>query len=90
MDSNIEHSRSTEPHISTDVITSPNRADLTSENQLDPIEIQSSLTLLKLGLKTNLRWLDRDTPDVSAAIDTVHRLLDEISRLESSIATRLA
>lgn len=50
-------------------------------------ELVELLYLLKLGVKTNLRWLGRDTPDINAARKTSARLSDYVDRLEALIGS---
>jgi len=50
-------------------------------------ELAELLYLLKLGVKTNLRWLGRETPDIDAARKTSARLSDYVDRLEALIGS---
>ncbi len=48
-------------------------------------ELAELLYLLKLGVKTNLRWLGREIPDIDAAQKTSARLCEYVERLEALI-----
>ncbi len=48
----------------------------------EPQDIAETLYILKLGLRTNLRWLDRESPNVDAAIRTSTRLCECVEQLE--------
>ncbi|MFK3691079.1 hypothetical protein ACI2J4_12515 [Agrobacterium tumefaciens] len=50
-------------------------------------ELAELLYLLKLGVKTNLRWIGRERPDIDAARKTSARLCVYVDRLESLIAS---
>ncbi len=50
-------------------------------------ELVELVYLLKLGVKTNLRWLAREEPDIDAAYKTSARLCEYVDRLQSLIAT---
>ncbi len=50
-------------------------------------ELVELVYLLKLGVKTNLRWLAREEPDIDAARKTSARLCKYVDRLQSLIAT---
>ncbi len=50
-------------------------------------ELVELVYLLKLGVKTNLRWLAREEPDIDAARKTSSRLCEYVDRLQSLIAT---
>ncbi|QYA17436.1 hypothetical protein [Rhizobium sp. AB2/73] len=48
----------------------------------EPQDIAETLYILKLGLRTNLRWLDRESPNVDAAVRTSTRLCECVEQLE--------
>lgn len=48
----------------------------------EPQDIADTLYILKLGLRTNLRWLDRESPNVDAAVRTSTRLCECVEQLE--------
>jgi hypothetical protein len=50
-------------------------------------ELVELLYLLKLGVKTNLRWIGREKPDIDAARMTSARLCQYVDRLETLIAS---
>lgn len=50
-------------------------------------ELVELLYLLKLGVKTNLRWIGRTRPDIDAARKTSARLCEYVDRLEILIAS---
>ena len=50
-------------------------------------ELVELLYLLKLGVKTNLRWIGREKPDIDAARLTSARLCQYVDRLETLIAS---
>lgn len=88
MDKNLERSGILEQQKLPDP-TQPSADDIpvSTNTPLDGRQLQSSLTLIKLGLRTNLRWLDREQPDVNAAMRTINRLIEEICRLETEIVS---
>lgn len=77
----------------TDERLSPINDQVTYDNACLPIaertsrqdSLQATVTLVKLGLRTNLQWLERDEPNVDAAIGTIHRLLEQVSKLEKEV-----
>jgi hypothetical protein len=57
------------------------------ENPAASAEFSELIYLLKLGVKTNLRWIGRERPDIDAARKTAARLCDYVDRLEVLIAS---
>jgi len=57
------------------------------DDQERSTELVELVYLLKLGVKTNLRWLAREEPEIDAARKTSARLCEYVDRLQSLIAT---
>jgi len=56
--------------------------ELNDNSVSKPQQVVELLYLLKLGVKTNLRWIGRDKPDIDAARMTSARLCQYVDRLE--------
>lgn len=57
------------------------------ENAAPSTELAELLYLLKLGVKTNHRWIGREQPDIDAARKNSARLCAYVDRLETLIAS---
>jgi hypothetical protein len=53
-------------------------------------DIAETMYILKLGLRTNLRWLERDDPNVDAAVRTSTRMCEYLEKLETLIRQEAA